>query len=179
MIAPRPTSLERMDSFTPEFRSEVMSRIRSVGTGPEERLAAVVRSILGHRWRIDRNDIRLPGRPDIVIPSLRVCIFADGCFFHRCPRHWRPPGTRPDYWVPKINGNVRRDRRTASALRRQGYAVWRVWEHDLAAKALPATAARLARQLERRRAQITSTSLARSGGGSLPRRCASAAQNTR
>ena len=145
-----------MDTFTPEFRSEVMSRIRSTGTRPEEQLAGLIRASLGHRWRIVRNDAALPGRPDIVIPSLQVCIFADGCFFHRCPQHWRVPGTRPEYWVPKIEGNVRRDRRIAAALRQQGYSVWRVWEHDLRPRAIPGTAERLARRLQRRRDQVAS-----------------------
>lgn len=131
-----------------------MSRIRSTGTSPEERLAAAVRAALGHRWRIERNFSGLPGRPDIVVPGLRLCIFADGCFFHRCPRHWRLPATRPEYWGPKVERNVRRDRRTALALRRQGYSVWRIWEHDLKPQTLPRTSERLAARLRRRRAQL-------------------------
>jgi DNA mismatch endonuclease (patch repair protein) len=146
-----------MDCFTPEFRSDVMARIRSSGTGPEERLAVAVRASLGPRPLLERNVAILPGRPDIVIPSLKLCIFADGCFFHGCPRHWRAPLTRPEYWVPKVEGNVRRDRRTAAALRRQGYSVWRVWEHDLRAGSIAQTASRLAAKIERRRTQIASS----------------------
>lgn len=64
------------------------------------------------------------------------------------------PATRADYWVPKIEANVRRDRRNADALRRKGFSVWRVWEHDLRPAVLPTTAAVLAARLDRRLANV-------------------------
>ena len=114
-----------------------MARIRSSGTTPEERLFQAVRGVLGHRWRIDRNVTAMPGRPDVVIPSLRLVIFADGCFFHGCPEHYRPPLSNRDYWLPKIGGNISRDRIQRSALEADGWSVWQVWEHDLTKKSLP------------------------------------------
>lgn len=146
------------DCFTPEFRSEVMSRIRSSGTSPERKLFAVVRTSLGHRWRIEQNVRTLPGCPDVVIPTLRLCIFVDGCFFHGCPVHYRPPQTRPDYWIPKVKGNVRRDAKHARALRSEGWSVWRVWEHDLSGKRLEPTVTRLTARLARRRAGLATGS---------------------
>lgn len=119
------------DIFKPEKRSEIMSNIRAHGSKPEERLYRLVRVILGHRWRIDRNVETLPGRPDVVVPSLRLILLADGCFFHMCPKHGRIPDTNTQYWKPKLERNVERDRQNREALRRRGYAVWRVWEHDL------------------------------------------------
>ena|SRR5690554_303281 len=120
------------DVFSPSKRSEVMSRIRSTGSRPEQRLYEAVRAVLGHRWRIDRNVSGMPGRPDIVIPNLNLAIFLDGCFFHLCPKHGRIPDSNRDYWEPKLLGNVRRDARSRRALRRMGFAVWRFWEHDFA-----------------------------------------------
>jgi DNA mismatch endonuclease (patch repair protein) len=134
-----------------------MSRIRSKGTKPEESLDRIVRTALGGRWRVDRNARLLPGVPDVVIPGLKVCIFVDGCFFHMCPVHYRPPKTRGDYWVPKLHGNVRRDHRYARRLRKDGWAVWRIWEHDLRPSARDATALRLKRRLHRRRNAIKRT----------------------
>ena len=119
------------DVFTTQKRSEVMSRIRSQGTGIEECLFAMVREALGPRWRIDRNRADLPGQPDVVVPNLRTVFFADGCFFHLCPRHGRIPDSNRDYWEPKLRRNARRDRRVRRQLRMAGFSVWRVWEHDL------------------------------------------------
>jgi DNA mismatch endonuclease (patch repair protein) len=138
------------DIFSRAKRSEIMSRIRSRGTGPEQQLYALVRKILGWRRRVELNAPGLPGQPDVVIPSLRLAIFADGCFYHGCPRHGHVPKSNVAYWEPKIARTLERDRRNRSALRRQGYAVWRVWEHDLRTTILPRTAARLTRHLRSR-----------------------------
>ena len=63
---------EMADGFTPEKRSEIMSRIRSTGTTPEARLWTLVREALGGRWRIDKNVRTLAWQPDVLIPSLRL-----------------------------------------------------------------------------------------------------------
>ena len=124
-----------------------MARIRSSGTMPEERLYMTVRASLGHKWRIDRNVTTLAGRPDVVIPSLRLVIFADGCFFHGCPIHYRAPQSNREYWLPKIAGNIKRDSLHQSALEAAGWSVWRVWEHDLTKKNLSDTQLRLGGRL--------------------------------
>jgi DNA mismatch endonuclease (patch repair protein) len=85
-----------------------------------------------------------------VIPDLRLCLFADGCFFHRCPKHWRLPATRTEYWQAKIARNVRRARRVDRDLRRDGWSVWHVWEHNLAGKTLAPTEQLINRRLARR-----------------------------
>jgi DNA mismatch endonuclease (patch repair protein) len=136
------------DNHTPEQRSANMARIRSSGTTPEERLYLAVRTALGHKWRIDRNVPDMAGHPDLVIPSLRLVIFADGCFFHGCPTHYRAPLTNTEYWLPKIAGNINRDSIQRGALEADGWSVWRVWEHDLTKKALPDTQLSLGNRLE-------------------------------
>jgi DNA mismatch endonuclease (patch repair protein) len=135
------------DNHTPEQRSANMARIRSSRTMPEERLYITVRATLGHKWRIDRNVTTMAGRPDVVIPSLRLVIFADGCFFHGCPAHYREPLSNREYWLPKIAGNIQRDSLHQSALEAAGWSVWRVWEHDLTKKNLPDTKLRLGGRL--------------------------------
>lgn len=119
------------DVFSEEKRSEVMSQIRSEGTGIEASLYALVRQALDYRWRIDRNRTDLPGKPDLVIPRLRIAFFADGCFFHCCPRHGRVPESNRQYWEPKLHRNVQRDLRVRRQLRQEGFSVWRIWEHEL------------------------------------------------
>ena len=120
-----------------------MSRIRSSGTTPETRLYAILRTSLGWRRRIDLNVTKLPGQPDVVIPSLRLVLFADGCFYHGCPVHGHNPKSNKRYWVPKLARNRKRDRRTRLELRKQGYEVWRIWECHLRGKRLSRTVKRL------------------------------------
>ena len=127
-----------------------MSRIRSSGTKPERRLYRMVREILGHRWRIDRNVSELPGQPDVLVPTLRLTIFADGCFFHCCPTHGHIPKSNQAYWEPKLERNVKRDQMKRRELRSLGYAVWRFWGHDLTNVSLATTHRLLEHRLGRR-----------------------------
>ncbi len=138
-----------MDIWTAEKRSAVMARIRSKETVPEKTLERIVRGALP-RHKIVRHEATLPGKPDFVIPAIRLAIFADGCFWHGCPKHGRVPPSRVEYWGPKLARTRSRDRRNDRDLRRLGYSVWHVWEHDLEGRRVTATDARLTARLRRR-----------------------------
>lgn len=138
------------DTFSPERRSEIMAAIRSSGTKPEAALRTVIDSILiDTRESFEEQRTDLPGKPDFVIPGLDVAIFADGCFFHACPRHRRLPASHVEYWQAKIERNRLRDQRQRSELRRKGFRVWRVWEHQLKPKEIPGTERMLRRRIEK------------------------------
>lgn len=130
-ISETPSCSGMADIFSNDKRSAIMSRIRCAGTAPERRLYAMVREIVGPRRRVQQNVTTLPGRPDIVIPSSRLIIFADGCFYHSCPAHGHEPKSNQEYWTPKLARNVRHAASSRRKLRAMGYSVWRVWEHDL------------------------------------------------
>ena len=116
-----------MDNLTPEQRSFTMSRIRSRDTKPELTIRRLVHA-RGLRFRTHQNG--LPGRPDLVFVRARVALFVDGDFWHG----WQFPRWRHKlgpYWRKKIEGNRYRDRRTSNRLRREGWLVIRIWEHDV------------------------------------------------
>lgn len=138
------------DIFEPQKRSEVMSRIRSTGTGPENRLYQLVSQLLREDTLLERNVRNMPGQPDILIPDLKLVLFADGCFYHGCPQHGHIPKTNVDYWGPKLARTRLRDSRNRRALRTFGYGVWAIWEHDLRASRMSALAERLERRLRAR-----------------------------
>merc|ERR1711879_636225 len=100
------------DVLTKEQRSYCMSQIRGKNTKPEVILRKALWS-MGHRYRIKN---KLPGKPDLVYPSLKVVIFVDGCFWHKCPKHYQPPKTRPLFWEKKINANAERDEKNDTLL---------------------------------------------------------------
>ena len=101
----------------------------SKGTAPERLLQAAMRN-KGLRFRA--NVLSLPGCPDIVLSEYHVAIFCDGDFWHG--RHWRrrrekmARGANADYWIRKIEQNIRRDREVSRLLRKLGWLVIRVWE---------------------------------------------------
>jgi DNA mismatch endonuclease, patch repair protein len=67
---------------------------------------------------------------DIAFPSQKVAVFLDGCFWHGCSKHGTWPKNNADWWRAKIEANVARDRDTNTQLKKAGWAVVRVWEHD-------------------------------------------------
>lgn len=118
------------DAHTPEQRSYNMSRIRSSGTAPERRLGELLKKIFPDKEIIERpND--LPGKPDWYIPSIKTAYFADGCFFHKCPKHFIMPINNQEYWKPKIERNKRRDKKVNELLKELGIISVRIWEHNL------------------------------------------------
>ncbi len=104
-----------------------MSRIRGRDTGPERRMAELLR-VVGVAFH--EQDRSLPGRPDFVLPELRMVVLVDGDFWHGWKfaewKHKLAPK-----WREKISANIRRDRRNRAALRSDGWIVMRVWEHQL------------------------------------------------
>lgn len=78
--------------------------------------------------------IRLGGRrwtrPDAVFTRERVALYVDGCFWHRCPEHGTRPDSNSNYWGPKLDRNVSRDRDTDQRLADLGWLVVRAWEHE-------------------------------------------------
>lgn len=117
------------DVFTRAKRSEVMSRIRGSGNlSTEMRMALAMRAAGIKGWRRRQ---QLPGKPDFVFRREKVVLFVDGCFWHGCPQHYVAPVSSAAFWRKKIERNRQRDLEVTRELRRRGWRVMRVWEHEL------------------------------------------------
>lgn len=118
------------DVHTPEQRSYNMSRIRSKNTKPEE---LVRKYLFSQGFRYRKNDARLPGKPDIVLPKYKTVIFVNGCFWHGhtgC-NYFVWPKNNEEFWRNKISGNIRRDSDNHIRLEQLGWHVIVVWECQL------------------------------------------------
>lgn len=118
------------DTLTVEKRSWNMSRIK----GKDTKIEVLVRKCLfaqGFRYR--KNDIRYPGKPDIVLPKYKTVIFVNGCFWHRhlgC-KNATIPKSRTAFWLEKLNKNVLNDKKNIDLLTNEGWKVIVVWECEL------------------------------------------------
>lgn len=120
-----------MDKLTPQSRSRNMSRIRSQDTSPELRVRRFLHAC-GLRFRLHQRN--LPGKPDLVFASRRVCVFVHGCFWHGCPYcvdGRRRVKSNLAYWSNKISGNRARDARNRAALAKDGWKVLTIWECEI------------------------------------------------
>lgn len=118
-----------IDIWSKQKRSEVMSLIRSRGNKETElRLIAIFREHGITGWR--RNQA-LFGKPDFTFRRERVVVFVDGCFWHGCPKCYKRPGSNQEFWDTKFAANRKRDRYVSRELRREGWKVVRIWQHQL------------------------------------------------
>lgn len=126
-----------VDVFTKAKRSEVMSRIR--GSGNKETELALAKIFRRHGVTGWRRNQPLFGKPDFTFRRQRSVVFVDGCFWHGCLKHSTMPANNRAFWRKKFEANKRRDRLVTRTLRREGWRVIRVWEHELSGKNFPAS----------------------------------------
>lgn len=117
---------------------------------PETALRRAVHA-LGLRYRVDVRPLpALRRKADLVFRSQKVAVFLDGCFWHGCKRHCVWPKQNARWWRTKILGNRRRDGHTDARLRKAGWRIVRIWEHESPLKA----AQRVLRAVVARQAQL-------------------------
>lgn len=115
-----------MDTRTPEQRRRIMQAVGTKDTKPEMIVRRALHA-MGYRYRLHRKD--LPGKPDIVFPGRKKAIFVHGCFWHwhGCSKG-QLPKSQLDYWKPKLEANVARDRAKIEELEESGWRVLVVWQ---------------------------------------------------
>ena len=118
------------DVFTKAKRSAVMSLIR--GRGNKDTELALIKLLRRHGITGWRRNQKVFGNPDFLFRQNRLALFVDGCFWHGCPKHCKIPAGNRVFWKKKFAANKTRDRRVNRELRRLGWQVVRIWEHDLA-----------------------------------------------
>lgn len=113
------------DVFSQEKRSWLMSRIRGKDTKIE---IAVGMLLASNNIEFVRHP-KMYGKPDFLVGK-RTAVFCDGDFWHGY-QYDRKKKPRKKFWRDKIERNMRRDRQVSRHLRRNGYSVIRLWEHDI------------------------------------------------
>jgi|SRR5579862_1304114 len=92
-----------MDSFSPQIRSWIMSRVKASGNrSTEEALKRIFKRLRITGWR---RSYPLFGKPDFVFRAAKVAVFVDGCFWHGHPTKCRIPKANRAYWLRKISRN--------------------------------------------------------------------------
>ena len=124
-----------MDVHDHITRSYNMSQIKNKDTKHE----MLIRKFLfsnGFRYRL--NNLKLPGKPDIVLPKYKTVIFVNGCFWHgheNC-KYFKLPKTRTEWWKEKIERNIKNDLTKHYQLKKAGYKVIVIWECEIKNKAI-------------------------------------------
>lgn len=119
-----------MDKLTPEQRKKCMQSNKSTGTKPELVLAKAMWAV-GLRYR--KNSGSIFGKPDFSFKKYKVAVFVDGEFWHG--KDWEQrkaeiKGNR-EFWIAKIERNIRRDMEVTGRLKAEGWTVLRFWSNDV------------------------------------------------
>ena len=117
-----------MDTVSKKDRSIIMAKVKNKGSKIEMNFSKALWNA-GFRYR--KNVTKYFGKPDLVLKKYKTAIFIDSCFWHGCKKHCRMPSVNKKYWIKKIEGNIARDRKNRLILRKQGWKVLRVWEHEI------------------------------------------------
>lgn len=118
------------DNLKPDDRKRTMQAVKSKGTRLEKRLFATLSGMGISGWK--QNAVSITGKPDIAFLNQKIAIFVDGCFWHGCPYCRRKlPETNYEYWERKIDRNIQLAKVYNKQLKREGWKVIRIWEHEL------------------------------------------------
>ena len=110
--------------------SKRMSHVHLKGGKAEQKLCKALWK-RGIRYR--KNYKKLPGSPDIAITKQKIAVFIDGEFWHGYDWQNRKQRLKRNrnYWIKKIEENIKRDKRDDCLLRQQGWTVLHFWEKEV------------------------------------------------
>jgi len=108
-----------------------MSRIRSKNTSVEKLVFSGLRR---RKVYFQRHYKKAAGNPDIALPSRKKAVFIDGDFWHGFNFGKIKDRLPKKYWRQKIENNIKRDKRIIGVLKREGWSVIRIWEHEIEKK---------------------------------------------
>ncbi|MBA4544562.1 very short patch repair endonuclease [Thermoactinomyces daqus] len=115
------------DVLSKEQRTKNMKAIRSVSKLEEK----IAKELWKRGARFRRNVKDLFGKPDIAIKKYKIVVFIDSCFWHGCKKHGNIPQTNKDFWIKKLERNIKRDIEVSNYYTCRGWNVLRIWEHEV------------------------------------------------
>ena len=83
--------------------------------------------------RYQKNVTSIFGKPDLVFKGKKVAVFCDSEFWHG--HNWEERKkdfkSHQEFWIPKIERNIERDKEVTEELQKQGWTVLRFWGKDI------------------------------------------------
>lgn len=126
VLKPMGTNMSR----TPEQVSYVMKRVKS----KDSKIELSIRKELWKRGlRYRKNYGKVFGHPDVAFIGKKIAVFCDSEFWHGYDWENRKNDikTNRDFWIPKIEKNIARDREVNERLKNEGWTVLRFWGAEI------------------------------------------------
>ncbi len=115
---------------TDDATSKRMANVKLKG-GEIEKILSSELWAKGFRYRL--NYKKLPGSPDIAILKHHIAVFVDGEFWHGYEWEKRKPKLKRnrEYWIEKIEENMKRDSRVDKQLQFLGWIPIHFWSKEV------------------------------------------------
>ena len=119
-----------MDKLSKEQRKKNMQAVKSKNS----RIEIIFGKTLWNKGlRYRKNDKTVFGKPDFTFKKHKIAIFCDSEFWHG--KDWEihkyDHKSNQDFWLPKIERNIQRDKEVTAELVKQGWTVLRFWGKDI------------------------------------------------
>lgn len=119
-----------MDNHTVEQRRRNMQAVKNKDSKIE---IALRKELWGRGLRYQKNVTSIFGKPDLVFKGKKVAVFCDSEFWHGYNWEERKKDfkSHQEFWIPKIERNMERDREVTAELEKQGWTVLRFWGKEI------------------------------------------------
>ena len=119
-----------MDKHTPEQRRKNMQAVKN----KDSQIELLLRKELWNRGiRYRKNSTKIFGKPDIVFIGKKIAVFCDSEFWHGYNWEERKKDfkSHQEFWIPKIERNIERDKEVNVKLESEGWIVLRFWGNEI------------------------------------------------
>lgn len=119
-----------MSKKTPEQISFNMRQVKNKGSKIEVML---MKELWRRGLRYRKNVTTVCGKPDIAFIGKKVAVFCDSEFWHgyNWSERIKDFKSHQEFWIPKIERNMERDKEVTAALEADGWTVIRFWGNDI------------------------------------------------
>ena len=119
-----------MKSKTQEQITYNMKQVKN----KDSKIEILLRKELWNRGlRYRKNVKKILGKPDLAFIGKKIAIFCDSEFWHGYDWENRKKDfkSHQDFWIPKIERNIARDKEVTEILQQQGWIVLRFWGKEI------------------------------------------------
>ena len=119
-----------MDNHTVEQRRRNMQAVKNKDSKIE---IALRKELWSRGLRYQKNVTSIFGKPDLVFKGKKVAVFCDSEFWHGYNWEERKKNfkSHQEFWIPKIERNMERDKEVTEELQKQGWTVLRFWGKEI------------------------------------------------
>lgn len=119
-----------MDNHTKEQRHKNMQAVKCKDTKIEVLLR---KAIWAKGIRYQKNVKDVFGKPDICFKGKKIAVFCDSEFWHGYDWEEKKNEIKShrDFWIPKIERNIERDKEVNAVLEADGWIVLRFWGSEI------------------------------------------------